>query len=181
MKTIRRISKAIGNIVPENLKIGGKNVVVEIDESKFGKRKYNKGHKVDGVWVVGMVERSERRKLSLIPVEKRDRTTLNNLIKSYVKEGSIIYTDCWRGYDDIKHLGYIHHTVNHSNHFKDPNSGVHTNTIEGTWSAVKKTIPSRSRSKNSVSKYLNLFMFCRVYYNTRLRMIIRYLLNSLKF
>jgi hypothetical protein len=26
--------------------IGGKDIIAEIDESKFGKRKYNKGHKV---------------------------------------------------------------------------------------------------------------------------------------
>ncbi len=38
--------------------IGGKNIVVEIDESKFGKRKYHRGHRVEGVWVLGMVERN---------------------------------------------------------------------------------------------------------------------------
>ena len=38
------------------MQIGGIGIVVEIDESKFGKRKHNCGHKVDGVWVVGMVE-----------------------------------------------------------------------------------------------------------------------------
>ena len=37
------------------MQIGGIVIVVEIDESKFGKRKYHRGHKVDGVWVVGMV------------------------------------------------------------------------------------------------------------------------------
>lgn len=29
----------------------GEPRVVEIDESKFGKRKYNKGHRVEGQWV----------------------------------------------------------------------------------------------------------------------------------
>ena len=32
-------------------KIGGKGQIVEIDESKFGKRKYHRGHHVDGSWV----------------------------------------------------------------------------------------------------------------------------------
>ncbi|KAI8324220.1 hypothetical protein EDC96DRAFT_472552, partial [Choanephora cucurbitarum] len=31
----------------------GNSIVVEIDESKFGKRKYFRGHHVEGVWVVG--------------------------------------------------------------------------------------------------------------------------------
>ena len=29
-----------------------------VDESKIAKRKYNKGHKVEGAWVIGGFERS---------------------------------------------------------------------------------------------------------------------------
>ena len=48
------------------VKIGGENIIVECDESKFGKRKYQKGHRghrVDGVWVFGLVERTPERRL----------------------------------------------------------------------------------------------------------------------
>lgn len=31
--------------------IGGEGKIVEIDESKFGKRKYNRGHRIEGQWV----------------------------------------------------------------------------------------------------------------------------------
>src|SRR5580765_7546825 len=34
-------------------KLGGVDKVVEIDESKFGKRKYHRGHRVEGQWVFG--------------------------------------------------------------------------------------------------------------------------------
>ena len=34
-------------------KIGGNGVEVEIDESKFGKHKYYRGHRVEGQWVFG--------------------------------------------------------------------------------------------------------------------------------
>ena len=41
--------------------IGGPGKIVEIDESKFGKRKYHKGRKVDGVWVFGGIERDSNK------------------------------------------------------------------------------------------------------------------------
>jgi len=33
--------------------LGGQGVVAEIDEAKFGKRKFNTGHLIDGKWVFG--------------------------------------------------------------------------------------------------------------------------------
>ena len=48
-------------------KIGGPNKTVEIGESKFGKRKYGRGHPVKGQWVFGGVER-ESGKTFLVPV-----------------------------------------------------------------------------------------------------------------
>jgi hypothetical protein len=36
-------------------RLDGLNIVIEIDEFKFGKRKYHRGHKMDEVWVVVVV------------------------------------------------------------------------------------------------------------------------------
>ena len=56
-------------------KIGGEGKVVQIDESKFGKRKYHRGHKVEGQWVFGGIEDGSR-KCFMVAVEKRDEATL---------------------------------------------------------------------------------------------------------
>eukprot|EP00731_Ephydatia_muelleri_P001930 Em0001g1930a len=59
----------------ETEKIGGVGKVVEIDESKFGKRKYNRGRRREGQWVLGGVERgSDEVFMHIVP--SRDAATL---------------------------------------------------------------------------------------------------------
>ena len=47
-----------------------------------------------------------------------------------------------------------HWTVNHSKNFKDPDTGVHTNTIEGTWHGLKIKISNKNRTSNNINKHL---------------------------
>ena len=56
-------------------KIGGEGKVVQIDESKVGKRKYHRGHSVEGQWVFGGIEEDSRR-CFLVAVEDRSEATL---------------------------------------------------------------------------------------------------------
>lgn len=56
--------------------IGEPGIIVEIDESKFGKFKYNRGHKVDVVWAFGIVERTPERRIVLVKVDDRKRVPL---------------------------------------------------------------------------------------------------------
>jgi hypothetical protein len=59
--------------------IGGPGKIVQIDESKFGKRKYHRGHRVEGQWVFGGIEEESRRSF-MVAVEKRDESTLLPII-----------------------------------------------------------------------------------------------------
>jgi hypothetical protein len=43
-----------------NEMLGGEGLIVEVDEAKFGKRKFHRDRRVDGVWVFGVVERGSR-------------------------------------------------------------------------------------------------------------------------
>lgn len=138
--------------------IGGHGKIVEIDESKFGKRKYNRGHHIEGQWVFGGVER-ESNKFFLIPVEQRDKATLLPIIKKYILSGSTIISDCWAAYKTLGDFNYTHMTVNHSKTFKDPKTGACTNTIEGLWRIAKHRIPHYRRENKNFTGYLAKFMF----------------------
>lgn len=141
--------------------LGGNGMTVEIDESKFGKRKYNRGHHVEGVWVLLMIESSERKRVKLVVVEDRKKDTLHAILKSSIKEDSVVYTDGWRGYNDLEDSFKSHRTVNHSKHFKDPETQVHTNTIEGTWFGVKNQTPTRGRTITKIQRYILRYMLIK--------------------
>jgi hypothetical protein len=145
-----------------NFCIGGPGIVVELDESKFGKRKYHRGHRVEGAWVLGGVERTPERRIFLSVVPDRSLQTLEDVISRHVYAGSIVHTDLWRGYSQLaKNFDYMHLTVNHSRHFVDPTTQVHTNTIEGTWAGIKLGIPRRNRTKDEIDEHLFEFIWRR--------------------
>jgi len=93
--------------------IGGSGLTVEVDESKFGKRKYNKECLVDGQWVIGGICRETKDVfLAICPENKRDASTLTDIIERHVNKNSTIITDCWRAYDQLDSDGWQHLTVN---------------------------------------------------------------------
>ncbi|GFT20380.1 DDE_Tnp_IS1595 domain-containing protein [Trichonephila clavipes] len=109
--------------------IGGVGKIVEINESKYCKRKYNGGPHVEGQRVFGEVEKGSG-KLFLVAVHNRPKETLLALIKEWIRPGTTIYSDCWKSYDCLAEENYVHLTVNHSYCFIDPVTQWHTNTIE---------------------------------------------------
>ena len=61
-------------------------LVIEIDETKIGKRKYNRGRMVEGSWIPGFIQSVDTEgdgfRLEICPDNKRDAETLIPLIKS---------------------------------------------------------------------------------------------------
>jgi transposase-like protein len=149
----------------ESTLIGGEGVIVEVDEAKFGKRKFNRGKRVDGVWIFGLVERgSNSTRCCVIPVVNRDEETLLSKIKLFVKPGTTIYSDCWKSYSGLAALGYTHMTVNHSKGFKNKETGVDTNTIEGLWNTLRRSLPKYGTTKDMYASYMIEFMYRRRYF-----------------
>jgi hypothetical protein len=96
-----------------SVKVEGPNKTVKIDESKFGRRKFHKGHPVKGQWVFGSVEQ-ESGETFLVAVPDRTADTLMTIIRNWIEPGTTAISDCWGVYHDLGSQGYKHRTVNHS-------------------------------------------------------------------
>jgi hypothetical protein len=143
--------------------IGGVGRIVEIDEAKLGKQKYNKGRYREGNWILGMVERGDNSgyRLEICPNNLRNARTLIPLIKKHVAPGTTIITDEWRAYMSLRDHGYNHLTVNHSKNFKDPVTGAHTNTIEGSWKWMKYKLTTRGYHSDQLAMHLCEYLWFR--------------------
>lgn len=103
-------------------------------------------------------------KLKAVKIQDTTTETLSAEIVNAVKEGASLYTDDYSSYKSLKRI-YDHHFVKHSR--KQYVKGrVHTNTIEGFWSLLKRGIFGiyHFTSKKHLQMYVDEFVFR---YNTR--------------
>ena len=95
-------------------------------------------------------------------VSRRDANTLLPIIQAHVLPGTTIHSDEWAAYRRVQNLGNViaHGTVNHSLHFVDPSTGVHTQNIESYWSRVKHRIKHmKGLHHHQMASYLDEFMW----------------------
>jgi transposase-like protein len=141
----------IKTLKEDDMIIGGKDIIVEIDESKFKKN--------EDFWIVGGIERTEKKKCFFVIANDRSQQTLKKIIKKHVRPETMIYTDSWKGYFHLEELGMKHKRVNHSKTHVEYHGNIHTNHIEGTWAGIKLQISKRNRNINLIEKHLLEFVW----------------------
>ena len=109
---------------------------VEVDESYFGgARKGNRGRGAAGkVPVFGLLKRGGKVYTQIIQDAKA--TTLVPIIQKKVIPDSIVYSDCWKGYNTLDITDFRHYRINHSKLFADKRN--HINGIENFWNQAKR-------------------------------------------
>jgi transposase-like protein len=106
-----------------------------------------------------MVDRSSGEIITKV-VPDSSANSLHPEILNHVAAGSTLHTDEWSAYRRIKRYGFKHRTVNHS--LKEYVRGItHTNTLEGYFSILKRSIRSTHIwvSAKHLPKYLAEFEF----------------------
>lgn len=163
-KTAWRMFRQIRTLLSESdLTLEGE--AVEMDETYYGgTRKYGAGRPMRGdkkkTPIVGMAERRGR-VLALVAPDIKGSTLLG-YVRDYVMPKTMIFTDEYVSYDGIKHMpaGYEHRRIKHSAKVY-VRGNVHTNTIEGFWSLVKRGIGGvyHQVSQKYLQSYLNEYSF----------------------
>ena len=146
-------------LAADNGVIGGPGHIVEVDESKFSKRKYDRGRHLRKRWVFGGFDRTTRKSFFEF-VENRTADTLLEVIIRRVARGSIICSDEFKSYKRLRELGYEHIIVNHSQNFVDPITGAHTQNIECCWGCLKRFLRAVGRNLGPhVSEYFSEYIY----------------------
>jgi transposase-like protein len=89
--------------------------------------------------------------------------TLLPLVRDYVLPESTVYTDEWKPYGGIENIkrpdgtsaGLVHRRINHKAHVY-VHGDIHTNSVEGFWSLIKRGIGGVYHSVSS--KYLQTYL-----------------------
>jgi len=126
---------------------------IEVDESYFGsQRKGKRGRGAAGkVPVFGLLKRKGKVYTKIIP--DASEATLLPIIKRKIIPDSIVYSDCWRGYNALDVSEFKHLRINHSKLFADRHN--HINGIENFWNQAKRHL----RKFNGIPKaYFGLFL-----------------------
>lgn len=157
-KTAWRMAKQIRLMMQEdgNMLSG----IVEADETYIGgktkiERKYD-----NKTAVVGIVEKKKGLgKVKAFTTEQADATVTLPFLRDNITAGSTLHTDDSRIYSRVKR-DFTHEFVNHSK-LEYVKSGVHTNTIEGFWGQLKRSIDGTYHcvSPKYLQLYVNEFVF----------------------
>ena len=113
----------------------------EIDESYFGARRVRgkRGRGASGkIPVFGLLKRPGNQ-VNVQIVANCSRAELLPIIKGKIIDGSTIYSDGWKAYNNLVLNGYKHHRIfHHANEFARGKN--HVNGIESFWSFAKRRL-----------------------------------------
>lgn len=135
---------------------------VEIDETYIGgKRRNATGRPGAGstmVPVLGIVEREG--KIVAVKTDNVTQATVMPIITSHVLPSTNVYTDEYRIYAPLRHKGYAHRRIHHASRVYVMGT-VHTNTVEGFWSLIKRGINGvyHAVSHKYLQSYLDEYCF----------------------
>ena len=96
-------------------------------------------------------------------------TTFLPILQRHLLSGTTVHSDQWTAYNRVQQLPSVrtHNTVNHSLHFVDLGTGIHTQNVESYWNRVKgKFKRMKGVHQDMLPSYLDEFMWRERYGRT---------------
>jgi predicted RNA-binding Zn-ribbon protein involved in translation (DUF1610 family)/transposase-like protein len=136
-----RMAKQIRLMLQEN---GGMlSGIVEADETYIGGKHRREDMYSNKTAVVGIVEKNKGAgRIKALATKQADATVTLPFLRANIEAGSTLHTDDSRIYSRVKR-DFTHEFVNHSK-LEYVKAGVHTNTIEGFWGQLKRSLDGTS-------------------------------------
>jgi transposase len=133
---------------------------VEVDETYVGGMRAGKrGRGAEGkAKVIGAIQRNGRVIANIVPDVKAH--TIVPFMVHNIDRDATLYTDTFPSYDHMARYGFKHHRIEHQ--AKEYAHGhIHTNSIEGFWSLLKRGIGGvyHSVSEKYLQSYINEYGF----------------------
>lgn len=157
-KTAWRMAKQIRLLMEQNnLRLLSP---VEMDETYIGGRRRKSAKLSNKTAVMGIVEkRKGKGRITAKATKIPDASVALPFIRGAIKRGDLIHTDESRIYSRVKRE-FTHGVINHSKKQYSRN-GVTTNTIEGFWSQMKRSLDGtyHSVSPKYLQSYVDEFVF----------------------
>jgi len=132
---------------------------VEMDESFFGpaRRRGQTGRLKSGRGtqkqaVFGIYERSGRVYTEVVP--DCSKKSLHPVILGKIDPQSVVYSDDWRGYDGLVHVGYDRHVRINKKKTGFAKGRTHINGIEAFWSFTKRRLAKFNGVRATFSLHL---------------------------
>ena len=96
-------------------------------------------------------------------VPSHDAATLLPIIRAHIAPDTTVHSDGWAAYRRIQRIPTLNHqVVNHSLHFVDPTTSVHTQHVESYWNRVKGKLKCmRGCHAEQLLSYLDEFMWSK--------------------
>jgi transposase len=164
-KTAWRMFKQIRTLLAEDIQLEGP---AEMDETYFGGRVRGQGSGqklANKTRIVGMVER--KGKVVAKTATEVGNKQLLGLAIEHILPDSTVYTDEYSAYKSLpklekdgKNLGYQHRRIHHASKIYVMGD-IHTNTVEGFWSLIKRGIGGvyHAVGQNYLQTYLDEYSY----------------------
>lgn len=157
-KTAWRMAKHIRMLMEQDGdKLSG---IVEVDETYIGGRARHDKKFDNKTAVIGIVEKQKNvGQIKTLVTKQVDASVALPFMRAMIKQGGEVYSDESRIYHRVKR-DFIHQSINHSagEYARGP---VTTNTIEGFWSQMKRSIDGTYHcvSPKYLQSYVNEFAY----------------------